>query len=73
MSEPTDFSGIVGDRVVIEPDRVLQKGIGEFSKVVVVGVDRHGVLYVASSHGADTITLLESAKIKLIIDGFAED
>lgn len=58
-------------RLDIPPERVLSGALGAgMSKVVVVGYDKDGNEYLASSvaDGAEIVWLLERAKYKLIKD-----
>lgn len=52
----------------IDPDRVLNKAIGELDRVVVVGFTKDGSEYFASSvaDGAEVTWMLERAKYKLM-------
>ena len=51
----------------IDPDKILRKAIGEMSSVVVIGYDKEGEYYYASSQadGADILWLLEATKLAL--------
>lgn len=61
-----DFNGIT--RLDIDPDRVLSQAAGKLQGVVVVGYDKDGEFYVASSYadGGDMLWALELAKKKLL-------
>jgi len=60
------FTGIT--RLDIDPDRVLNEAMGKLQVSVVVGFDKEGKIYFASSTGKapDIAWLLERAKIALI-------
>lgn len=63
-----DFTGIT--TLDIDPDRVLQKAVGQLQGVVVIGFDHEGEFYGASSYadGGNAIWLLEVCK-KRILEG----
>jgi hypothetical protein len=67
-----DQNGNKGVR--IEPDQVLQHAIGELEHVAVVGFDKSGKLYKASSspNVCEVIGLLDFAKCALY-DGFKDE
>lgn len=52
----------------LDPDRVLQKAIGRMSRVVVIGIDKDGEEYFASSvaDGGTVVWDMERAKLKLL-------
>ena len=52
----------------IDPDRVLSRAIGNMQRVMVIGVDKDGNEYFASSDpdGGTCIWDLERAKLKLL-------
>jgi hypothetical protein len=52
----------------LDPDRVLNKAIGELKEVIIVGYDKDGKEYFSSSvaDGGDVIWLLERMKLKLL-------
>lgn len=52
----------------LDPDRVLSKAIGELTEVVVIGFDKDGDEYFASSiaDGGSVVFHLERAKHKLM-------
>lgn len=69
--KPIPFPGIIGDRVLLEPDFVLDHAKGELTTAVIVGIDKDGDVYVSSSHGgAETFVMLERAKLWMIERGF---
>lgn len=61
-----DFNGIT--RLDLDPDRVLSQATGKLQGVVVVGYDKDGEFYAASSYadGGDMLWALELAKKKLL-------
>jgi hypothetical protein len=59
--------GYVGDQFRIEPDEVLRAAEDKMATVVVLGLDRNGELYLASSDGAErAYFLMERAKLWLL-------
>lgn len=52
----------------LDPDRLLQKAIGELDRVIIIGVDKEGEEYFASSDpdGGTAIWDMERAKLKLL-------
>lgn len=52
----------------IDPDRVLNKAVGEVEHVVICGLDKDGSFYFASSlaDGAEVLWWLEKAKYELM-------
>lgn len=52
----------------LDPDRLLQKAIGELDRVIIVGIDKEGQEYFASSDpdGGTAIWDMERAKLKLL-------
>ena len=52
----------------LPPDRLLEQAIGELNEVVIIGFDKEGNEYFASSkgNGGDTLWHLERAKLKLL-------
>lgn len=52
----------------LDPDRILEKAIGELKQVVVIGWKHDGGEYFASSKadGGDVLWMLERAKILLL-------
>lgn len=61
-----NFSGVT--RLDIDADRVLKSAVGRLDKVVIVGFDKDGDEYFASSvaDGGTTLWLMERAKLKLL-------
>jgi hypothetical protein len=61
-----DFTGIT--RLDLDPDRVLAKAIGAVDSVIVIGYDKDGDLYIATSYadGGDMLWALEQTKKKLL-------
>ena len=55
-------------RIDIPPDRVLKEAIGKMEGVVVIGYDKEGDQYFASSYadGGKVLWLLEQCKISLL-------
>lgn len=55
-------------RLDLDPDRVLTKAIGECESVVILGYDKDGAEYFASSlaDGGSVLWLLERLKKKLL-------
>lgn len=55
-------------RLDLPPDRVLDAAIGKLEGVVIIGYDKDGSEYFASSisDGADVVWLMERAKKKLL-------
>jgi hypothetical protein len=64
-------------RLDLDPDRILKQAIGELERVVVIGYDKAGDEYFASSiaDGATVVWLMERAKLKLlrVVDEMAGD
>ncbi len=52
----------------LPPDRILEKAIGEMDSVVILGYDKEGKEYFASSikGGSDVLWLIERCKIILL-------
>ena len=55
-------------RFNLPPDRVLEGAMGKLEGVVVIGYDRNGVEYFASTYadGGDVLWLLERFKLALL-------
>ena len=51
----------------ISPDDVLSKAIGELSRVVLIGVDKEGYMYVASSTSEAPMILFDIEKGKRLL------
>jgi len=53
-------------RLNLDPDRVLNKAIGELKDVIIIGYDKDGNEYFASSiaDGGDVVWLIERMKLK---------
>lgn len=66
MSNVVIFPGIT--TLDLDPDRVLESALGKLDGVVVVGFDKDGQEYFASSYadGGDVLWLFERAKKKLL-------
>ena len=66
MTNVVDFNGIT--KLNLDPDRVLNKAIGELTDVIVIGYDKDGDEYFASSiaDGGDINWLLDRIKLKLL-------
>jgi hypothetical protein len=66
MAQVFDFKGIT--KLDLEPDRVLTKAIGELSEVVIVGFDKDGEAFFASSvaDAGQALWHLERAKWRLM-------
>ena len=60
--------------IPLDPDRVLTQAVGKLDKVVVIGYDKDGEEYFASStsDGGDVVWMMGRAKHKLmlIVDGY---
>jgi hypothetical protein len=52
----------------LDPDRLLEKAIGKLDRVIIIGVDKNGEEYFASSDsdGGTAVWDFERAKIKLL-------
>jgi len=74
MGEVVVFTGIT--KLDLPPDRLLEAAVGQLEGVVIVGYDKDGKEYFASSYadGADALWLLERMKLKLlrIVDEMSE-
>lgn len=59
------FTGIT--RLDLQPDQILEQAIGQLDGVVIIGFDKNGEFYGASSYadGGDALWLLELCKLKL--------
>lgn len=68
MAEIHDFTGVT--RLDIEPNKVLESAVDELESCVVIGYDKDGDEYFASSIGndAEVLWLLERFKAFLIAD-----
>lgn len=66
MGEIIELGGVT--KLDIPADRVLEKAIGTMEGVVLVGYDKNGVLYTASSYadGGQVLWLLEACKNRLM-------
>lgn len=66
MAEIVDFDGIT--TLSLDPDRLLQKAIGQLDRVIIIGIDKEGAEYFASSEadGGTAVWDLERAKLKLL-------
>lgn len=52
----------------LDPDRILQKAVGQLDRVVLIGIDKDGGEYFASSDpdGGTVLWDIERAKLKLM-------
>lgn len=52
----------------LDPDRILQKAVGQLDRVVLIGIDKDGGEYFASSDpdGGTVLWDIERAKLKLL-------
>jgi hypothetical protein len=77
-------AGVMGDVVELDvvtsldlpPERILNKALEkDLAGVIVVGTDKDGEFYFASSYaaGPEVLWLLEGAKMKLLKIGFDHD
>lgn len=66
MAKILDWDGLT--RHDIDPGKVLKAAIGELESVLVIGWDKEGELYTASSKsdGGDILWLLEKCKQRLM-------
>lgn len=66
MGEVVNWNGIT--KLDLPADRILEAALGKLEGVVIVGYDKEGKEYFASSYadGGDTIWLLERSKLKLL-------
>jgi hypothetical protein len=66
MSNVVDFNGIT--KLNLDPDRVLNKAIGELKDVIIIGYEKDGAEYFSSSiaDGGEVNWLLDRAKLKLL-------
>ncbi len=66
MNNVVDFNGVT--KLNLDPDRVLNKAVGELSEVIVIGYDKDGAEYFASSiaDGGDVNWLLDRMKLMLL-------
>ena len=66
MSEVVDFHGVT--KLPLDPDRLLTKAIGQLERVLIIGVDKDGDEYFASSDpdGGTAIWDMERAKLRLL-------
>lgn len=73
-AEVVNFTGITS--LDLPPDRVLESALAaKLDAVVLIGWDKDGEFYFASSYanGPETLWLLEGAKAKLIKIGFFKE
>lgn len=54
----------------LDPDKILQAALGEVNPVLIIGDDKDGSLYIASSAGekAEILYLLERARLHLLLN-----
>lgn len=66
MGEVVDLGNIT--KLDLDPDRLLQKAIGKMDEVIIIGFDKDGAEYFASSKAdaAPVIYHLERAKHRLM-------
>ena len=66
MSNIIPFNGIT--RLDLDPDRVLENTKGKLDGVILIGYDKQGEEYFASSYadGGDVLWLLERMKLRLL-------
>jgi len=55
-------------KFLVDPDRVLETGIGQLEMVVVIGITSKSDIYVASSHGAPITNYLIDVGKKTILE-----
>jgi hypothetical protein len=54
---------VIGEGITVSPDAVLTGAVAKLDSVVVVGVDKDGAIYVASSEGQpEAVATLDLAK-----------
>jgi len=68
-----EFNGVT--RLDLDPDRLLQAAVGKLESVVIVGYDKDGHEFFASSvaDGAESLWLLQRAAHKLLCMPDADD
>lgn len=68
-----EFNGVT--RLDMDPDRLLQAAVGKLETVVIVGYDKDGREFFASSvaDGAESLWLLQRSAHKLLCMPDAED
>ena len=66
MGDVVEFNGVTS--LDIPPDRLLEKAIGKMDRVVIIGIDKDGEKYFASSvaDGGTVLWDIERAKLKLL-------
>lgn len=66
MGKLVYFDGIT--RLDLPPDRILEQAMGNMESVVVIGYDKDGDEYFASSqaNGPDVLWILERMKLRLL-------
>lgn len=66
MSNVVDLNVIT--TLPLNPDRLLEKAIGQLERVIIIGIDKDGAEYFASSEpdGGTVIWDLERSKLKLL-------
>lgn len=66
MGDVVTFTGIT--RLDLPPDRLLEAAVGALDAVVILGYDKEGKEYFASSYadGGDVLWLMERLKKKLL-------
>jgi hypothetical protein len=68
VSEVVEFRpSLVGDGIKIDCDQILTAALGRLENVVIIGTEKDGSPYTASSDGlGETILLIELAKRDLL-------
>jgi hypothetical protein len=66
MSNVVGFTGIT--KLPLNPDRLLEAAVGQLERVLIIGIDKEGAEYFASSEpdGGTAIWDMERAKLKLL-------
>lgn len=66
MSKIVEFTGVT--QLDIDPEKVLNRALNKLEGVIVIGYEKDGEEYFASSYsdGGDILWLLERAKLKLM-------
>lgn len=66
MGQVINFTGVT--RLDIPPDRMLEAAIGQLDKVVILGYDKDGEEYIASSaaDGGTVLWLMERCKKRIM-------
>ena len=66
VGEVVEFDGLT--TLSLDPDRLLQEAMGQLQRVIIIGIDKEGEEYFASSEpdGGTAVWDLERAKLKLL-------